>query len=82
MRFIVRAFLCLLLLIPAAFAQSDRGTITGTVSDAAGAMVPNAPIEAKNTQTGAVYQAASSATGNLPGSCRRDLSAYGYSAGI
>jgi len=46
------------------FAQSDRGTITGTVADPAGAVVANAPIEAKNTETGAVFQAASSDTGN------------------
>ena len=48
----------------AAFGQTDRGTITGTVSDPAGAVVANAPIEVKNTQTGAAYQAASSETGN------------------
>src|SRR4051812_45088874 len=47
-----------------AFAQTDRGTITGTVSDPAGAVVASAPIEARNTGTGAVFQAASSATGN------------------
>jgi len=34
------------------------------VTDPAGAMIPNAAIEAKNTQTGAVYQTVSSATGN------------------
>ncbi len=47
-----------------AFAQSDRGTITGTVSDPAGAVVAAAPVEIKNTDNGAVYQAATSATGN------------------
>jgi len=52
------------LLASVAFAQGDRATITGTISDPAGAVVANAPIEAKNTQTGAVYQAASTATGN------------------
>jgi hypothetical protein len=46
------------------FAQSDRGTITGTISDPAGAVVASAAIEARNTETGAVSQAASSATGN------------------
>jgi hypothetical protein len=46
------------------FSQSDRGTITGTISDPAGAMVANAPIEAKHLETGAVYQAGTSATGN------------------
>ena len=48
----------------AAFAQSDRGTITGTVLDPAGAVVASAPIEIRNVENGAVYQAATSATGN------------------
>ena len=64
MRSIVTAFCCLLLLVGAAFAQSDRGTITGTIADPAGASVSNASIEAKNTATGAVYPALSTTTGN------------------
>src|ERR1044071_6061312 len=48
----------------AAWAQTDRGTITGSVSDATGAVIPGAEIEAKNVATGAVYQAGSSETGN------------------
>ena len=48
----------------AAFAQSDRGTITGTISDPAGAVVANAPSEARNIETGSLYRAASTATGN------------------
>jgi hypothetical protein len=48
----------------AAFGQTDRGTITGAVADPAGAVVANAPIELKNVQTGAGYQAASTDTGN------------------
>jgi Carboxypeptidase regulatory-like domain/TonB dependent receptor len=52
-----------LALVPAAFAQSG-GTITGTISDPAGAVVANAAIEAKNTDTGVVYPVATSATGN------------------
>src|ERR1700730_18349935 len=47
-----------------AFAQSDRGTITGTISDPAGAVVANAALEARNQATGVVYPAASTATGN------------------
>ena len=47
-----------------ALAQSDRGTITGTISDPAGAVVADAALEAKNSETGAAYQAASTATGN------------------
>ncbi len=48
----------------AAFAQSDRGTITGTISDPAGAVVASAAVQARNTDTGAVYPVQSSATGN------------------
>src|SRR5215510_8432543 len=55
---------CLFALTMTAFAQSDRGTITGTVSDATGAVIPGVAIEAKNVQTGATYQAGSSETGN------------------
>ena len=47
-----------------AIAQSDRGTITGTVSDPAGAVVASAAIQAKNVQTGAIYETASTTTGN------------------
>src|ERR1700732_4347075 len=47
-----------------AFAQSDRGTITGTVSDPAGAVIASAPIQARNVETGALYDVASSTTGN------------------
>ncbi len=64
MRSLLIAVGCLLLVATAAFAQSDRGTITGTISDPAGAVIPGATIEVKNIQTGAVYQAASTATGN------------------
>ncbi len=48
----------------AAWAQSDRGTITGTVADPAGAVVANAAIQARNVDTGALYEGASSSTGN------------------
>ncbi len=40
------------------------GTITGVISDPAGAVVAGAPVEAKNTATGVISEAASSATGN------------------
>ena len=48
----------------AASAQTDRGTITGTVSDPAGAVVANAAIEARHIETGTVYPTVSTATGN------------------
>src|SRR5215471_1216998 len=56
---------CLLAVAVVSLAQSDRGTITGTISDPAGAVVANAMVEARNVDTGTVYQAGSSATGNF-----------------
>ncbi|MEP6962688.1 MAG: carboxypeptidase-like regulatory domain-containing protein, partial [Acidobacteriota bacterium] len=44
--------------------QSDRGTITGTVTDPSGAVLANAALHAVNAQTGAEYQAGTTATGN------------------
>ncbi|MGB6946711.1 MAG: TonB-dependent receptor [Bryobacteraceae bacterium] len=48
----------------AVFSQSDRGTITGTVTDSTGAVIANAPVQAKNSETGVVYEGATSNTGN------------------
>ncbi len=48
----------------AAFGQGDRGTITGTVSDPSGGVAPNASIDVKNVDTGAVFHGGTSATGN------------------
>src|ERR1700682_3234 len=47
-----------------AFARGARGAITGAGDDPAGAVVASAAIEAKHIETGAVYQTASTATGN------------------
>jgi hypothetical protein len=55
---------CLFIFALTTFAQGDRGTITGVVSDPAGAVVANASIEAKNSETGVVFQSVSTATGN------------------
>jgi Carboxypeptidase regulatory-like domain len=46
-----------------AFGQTG-GTITGVISDPAGAVVPNAPVEARNLATGVAASAATSTTGN------------------
>src|SRR5689334_15332122 len=56
--------LCIVLFAWTAFAQGDRGTITGTISDPQGAVLANAPVQARNADTGTVYQAATTATGN------------------
>jgi len=46
-------------------AQGDRGTITGTVTDPAGAVVPGAAVQVKNIETGAQYEVATTGTGNF-----------------
>ena len=46
------------------FAQNDRGTITGTITDPAQAVVPDAAVSARNTETGSLYKTQSTPTGN------------------
>ena len=41
----------LLLSFSTLHAQEDRGTTTGTATDSAGALIPNAQVTALNTQT-------------------------------
>ena len=48
----------------ALFSQSNQGRVTGTISDPAGAVVPTAQIEIKNSDTGVVYRGGTSETGN------------------
>lgn len=43
-----------LIFVATAFAQANRATITGTVTDASGAVVPGADVSAKNVDTGVV----------------------------
>ena len=46
------------------YGQADRGTITGTVSDPQGSLIPQAKIGLRNAQTGSQYETATTATGN------------------
>src|SRR3569623_1962931 len=46
------------------FAQNDRGTITGTITDPAQAVVPDAAVSARNTETGSLYKTQSTPSGN------------------
>jgi hypothetical protein len=58
------AFLLLaLVLTPSAFAQSDRGNLTGTVTDPTGAVVPNAKVTATSLSTGEVRETTTSDEG-------------------
>jgi Carboxypeptidase regulatory-like domain len=61
---LLMGIVCSVFLMSAVFGQTDRGAITGTISDPTGALVASAPIQVKSTQTGTVYTGASSATGN------------------
>jgi hypothetical protein len=55
--------LCLALCAASLLAQSERGTITGTVRDASGAVVPDAKVLLTNSQTGVNFTAPSNANG-------------------
>ncbi|HEX9200696.1 MAG TPA: carboxypeptidase-like regulatory domain-containing protein, partial [Acidobacteriaceae bacterium] len=57
------ATFCVLLTI-AAFAQSERGSITGTVSDPAHAIIPRAMVRATNIETGVQYESVTTQTGD------------------
>ena len=54
----------LLLCASYGFGQTASATITGTITDPQGAAIAGAPVEVKNLETGAVFTAASTATGN------------------
>ncbi|MGH9629345.1 MAG: carboxypeptidase regulatory-like domain-containing protein, partial [Bryobacteraceae bacterium] len=81
-------YTCLLLACAssALFGQSTLGTITGIVTDATGAVVPNASVTARNTATGVQAATVSSSTGNyvlpsLPiGTYDVSVSAAGFKA--
>jgi hypothetical protein len=68
MQVVVRSLLIVSLVLVLAlpgFGQTDRGTITGTVSDTTKAVIPGATITATNTQTTAKYETVSTETGNF-----------------
>jgi hypothetical protein len=56
--------LLVLVFVPSALAQSDRGSITGTVTDPQGSVVPNAKVTATNINTGEVREATTSGEGS------------------
>jgi hypothetical protein len=55
--------IALLCLAAPAFAQGDRGAITGVVTDAANAVVPNVEVVATELQTNTVFKAVTTSTG-------------------
>src|SRR5712692_2722742 len=69
-------------------AQVVGATLSGTVTDASGAVIPNAQITAKNTATGVSREATSDAAGFylipnlLPGSYEVRVTAKGFSTSV
>ena len=61
---ILSVLVCLMLVPVAGFSQAANGTITGTITDASGAVIPGVTIEVKNTETGVVFTTISTETGN------------------
>jgi hypothetical protein len=64
--------------------QSERGTITGTILDPSAAVIASAPVQGRNVATGAVFDAASTPTGNYtlpelpPGTYELSVTAPGF----
>lgn len=59
-----RQLIFLLLVLPVSlYAQSDRGTITGTVTDSSGAVVASVNVTATQVETGVQFQAVSNQLG-------------------
>ena len=59
----LRSLLAAIAFTTLGFAQSDRGTITGTVSDPAGALIPNAQVLIVNQGTGVRLELNTTQTG-------------------
>jgi hypothetical protein len=57
--------LAIFVLVAAAYGQSDRGTITGAVTDQSGAVIPNVPVVAVNIATGVSFSTQTTETGNF-----------------
>src|SRR3954471_11395162 len=66
------------------FGQQDRGTITGTVTDPTGSVVPNVKVTVRQVDTGTVYNSVTNSAGqyrvpSLPvGAYRVTFEAQGF----
>jgi Carboxypeptidase regulatory-like domain len=84
-------YLALLLVsafLPTVLAQEFRGTLTGQVSDPAGALVPGAQVEAVNQATHQAYKTTSTDKGVyfipyvLPGAYKVSVTATGFKTAV
>jgi hypothetical protein len=55
--------IALLCLAAPAFAQGDRGAITGVITDATGAVVPNVEVTATELETNSAFKTVSTSSG-------------------
>lgn len=85
-RLLTALLMCLLMLSIHARAQEFRGTISGTVSDMKGAVIPAAEIVVRETSTGTVNRTTSDNAGQyvvpflLPGNYTVDVTSPGFEA--
>jgi hypothetical protein len=63
-RFVCAVFLAAAFLHSSVSAQFDSATVLGTVRDSAGAVIPNAAVTLKNTETANIVSAATDTEGN------------------
>ncbi|HTW82428.1 MAG TPA: carboxypeptidase-like regulatory domain-containing protein [Terracidiphilus sp.] len=81
-------FLVLLGAVEVAHAQVTKGSISGTIVDASGAVISDATLKATDTQTGAVFQVKSERSGEFhfslipPGTYRIEISKIGFGSKI
>ena len=67
---ILLVFLSAMLLVAPAFSQGTNATVTGTIADSTGALIPGVSVTATNTATGVVNTVITNETGsyNFPSS--------------
>ena len=84
----MKAILVILSAAIVCVAQTERGNITGIVTDSSNASIPNAPVKVINTGTNAVTNVTSSSSGeysaaNLgPGTYRVEVSTQGFQSAV
>lgn len=64
-RHLAVALLAFAVMVGAGWAQTTSGSMTGTVKDTSGAVIPNATVTIVNEQTGAIFTAKTNATGDI-----------------
>ena len=81
---IVITLICFLLATLPAYAQPATSELSGTISDPAGAKVPNAAVEVKSRETGKIFKTVSGDQGRFtfanlpPGEYEIKVSAKGF----